>query len=59
MMIYIIMQILLPLIILTIVLLIEILLSVEIIAFNYTDSNKVVMVNVTLMEIQVIKRIYK
>lgn len=58
-MIYIIMQILLPLIILTIVLLIEILLSVEIIAFNYTDSNKVVMVNVTLMEIQVIKRIYK
>ena len=54
------MQILLPLIILTkIVLLIEILLSVEIIAFNYTDSNKVVMVNVTLMEIQVIKRIYK
>ena len=42
-----------------IVLMIEIILSSEIIAFNYTDSNKVVMANITLMKIMVIKRLYK
>lgn len=38
---------------------IGIILSVEIIVFDYNDSNKLVMVDSTLIKIMLIKRIYK
>lgn len=60
MMIYIIMWKLLPLIVMAIISNdIGIILSVEIIVFDYNDSNKLVMVDSTLIKIMLIKRIYK